>query len=127
MKLAFFKQSVEKCFVELPREFRRRSGGRQFILSCVGLQTPWARIIVLGLGIFFLAVISLKQLHLPDLCLIKKIFGFCPACGITRALICFFKGNIAESMKYNGTVLLVGPLLIFIFLKDCFTVIRKKQ
>jgi len=46
-------------------------------------------------------------------CLIKKIIGIpCPGCGLTRAVVSFFNGDISTSIQTNPLVLIVAPALV---------------
>lgn len=96
-----------------------------FVLQCMSLSSPEGITAVFGIAILILFFLNPRYVILPDLCLIKKIFGYCPACGTTRALVCFFKGEFVESIKYNFNVILVGPLITILFLKNLIKVIRK--
>jgi hypothetical protein len=50
----------------------------------------------------------LKQAQ--SLCPIKMTTGFpCPSCGITKSIVSFYKGNIAQSLTYH----ILGPALVF--------------
>jgi hypothetical protein len=89
-----------------------------FILRCVSLSSPGGITAVLGTAIAALFFINPEQFNWVDLCLIKKVFGHCPACGTTRALACFFKGRFAESVKYNLNVVLAAPMICGIFLEN---------
>lgn len=58
--------------------------------------------------------------HLKDdqsLCPIKMVTGFpCPSCGITKSIVSFYEGNIAESIAYH----ILGPVVVFFSL---FTIV----
>jgi len=53
-----------------------------------------------------------NQNHLEtdqSLCPLKILTGFpCPGCGITKAMVCFYEGDITKSLYYN----IFGPLVI---------------
>lgn len=52
------------------------------------------------------------------LCLFKNLFGIdCPGCGMTRALSALGHGDYLAALQFNGSVLLVGPLLLFLLLR----------
>jgi hypothetical protein len=59
----------------------------------------------------------------PDICLWKHLFHLaaCPACGSTRALAAFFHGHAAQALGYNRNVIVTGPLLIGLLLRDVFS------
>ncbi|MBU0547975.1 MAG: DUF2752 domain-containing protein [Candidatus Omnitrophica bacterium] len=86
-----------------------------FILPFISLRSPEGITAVFGIAILILFFLNPGHINLPDLCLIKKIFGYCPACGTTRALACFFKGEFIESIKYNFNVILTAPLITLLF------------
>lgn len=55
-----------------------------------------------------------------SLCLFKNFFGIdCPGCGMTRALSSLGHGDYLAALKFNSSVLVVGPLLLFLFLRIC--------
>ncbi|MEI8010908.1 MAG: DUF2752 domain-containing protein [Candidatus Omnitrophota bacterium] len=96
---------------------------KRFLLDFVSLSTPWAAAIGLGGVILSLILMDPHHMPLPDMCLIKRVSGYCPGCGTTRALTSFFKGNINEGMQYNLNVIVTGPLIGFLFLKNLFKII----
>lgn len=63
----------------------------------------------------------------PDICVWKHLFHLsaCPACGSTRALAAFFHGHLAQALAYNRNVLITGPLLIGLLLRDAVFSYRK--
>jgi hypothetical protein len=42
-----------------------------------------------------------------------------------RALAAFFHGRWGEALAYNRNVLVTGPLLVALAVKDAFNVVRK--
>lgn len=61
-------------------------------------------VMLLGLALVFNAL-SIR------ICPFFNIFKVpCPGCGLTRSIICLFKGNFLESIQYN---ILGFPILIF--------------
>lgn len=60
-----------------------------------------------------------------SLCPFKMMTGLpCPACGLTKSMICFYRGDILKSLHYH----IFGPLVIFfctalilIFTTELFT------
>jgi hypothetical protein len=54
--------------------------------------------------------------RLPSVCLNRHIFGFCPACGSLRALVCLFHGAVGQALKYNPNCLITGPVLVILLL-----------
>ena len=52
-------------------------------------------------------------------CLIRNVFGVrCPGCGMTRAISCVFHGNFIQALQYNKLVVLVLPLLCYVWLRS---------
>ncbi|MDP2923365.1 MAG: DUF2752 domain-containing protein [Candidatus Omnitrophota bacterium] len=99
---------------------------RYFALGCLSFSTPKARVTALGIGLFILCFVDIAKIGLPDFCLWEKIFGFCPAHGSLRALNAFFRGRVQESIGYNINILITAPLILFIFIKDLFYMLRLK-
>ena len=97
-----------------------------FLLECVSLATPAGRLAAFGTGIAVVVFLVPKAGSFPDLCLFDRFFGYCPACGTTRALSCFFRGQFPAALSFNRNVLVTGPLIIFIFLKDLLSLLKRK-
>jgi hypothetical protein len=54
----------------------------------------------------------------PSICLIRKLFGVsCPGCGMTRAISCVFHANFKKAFEYNKLVVIVFPLLCYLWLR----------
>jgi len=62
----------------------------------------------------------------PDLCLLRNLLHIsaCPACGSLHALAAFFHGRFADALGYNRNVLVTGPGLIALAVKDAFNGLR---
>jgi Protein of unknown function (DUF2752) len=61
-----------------------------------GLATPEARLVALGGGVAVLAALGPRRLaRLPSLCLVRPVFGRCPACGVTRAVAALARGDLS--------------------------------
>ena len=76
--------------------------------------------------ILLLLLIMVLTIHCP----IKFLSGFsCPGCGMTRALLSLFAGNLKQALYYHPLVLLIIPaVLIYLFRQSipkpvlfCFT------
>ena len=50
----------------------------------------------------------------------------CPGCGSTRALAAFFHGHVAQALSYNRNVIVTGPLLLTLWLKDAARLVAGK-
>jgi len=61
---------------------------------------------------------------LPTVCLNRRLFGFCPACGTVRALAQLFHGNLAAAVRSNPNCVVTGPLLWYLFLSECIQAVR---
>lgn len=73
--------------------------------------------IVLLVAVIALVAVPPSLLErLPSVCLNRHIFGFCPACGSLRALVCLFHGAVGQALKYNLNCLLTGPVLVLLLL-----------
>ncbi len=57
-----------------------------------------------------------------SICLIRHLFSIkCPGCGMTRAISCVFHGNFKGAFHYNKLVVLVFPLLCYMWLQGVTT------
>ena len=83
-------------------------------------------VILLSLPIA-ISLISLKTLNnLPSVCLYKRFFGLeCWGCGMTRAIISVVNGNFKDAIEYNWRVLIVFPLLLYIYFLNIYKVYKK--
>jgi hypothetical protein len=55
----------------------------------------------------------------PSLCLIRRIFGVrCPGCGMTRAFSCIVHGKFKQAFQYNKLVVVVFPLVSYVWGKS---------
>ncbi len=53
------------------------------------------------------------------ICLIKNILGVeCPGCGITKAIISAIQLDFTKAIEYNKIVILVLPILIYVWFKN---------
>ena len=54
-----------------------------------------------------------------SICLIRNVFGVkCPGCGMTRAISCVFHGNFKKAFEYNKLVVVVFPLLCYVWVRS---------
>lgn len=97
------------------------------IFNCLSLGSPLGRLIVFSLGLGVLILVDINSLELPNLCLWRKIFGYCPADGTTRALNAFLHGKWEESIKYNLNILFVIPISLFLFFRDILRLFEMKK
>ena len=63
----------------------------------------------------------------PELCLWRALFhlGSCPACGSLHALAAFFHGRFGDALAYNRNVLITGPGLVALAVKDALSAARQ--
>ena len=93
-----------------------------------GFSKGVARWMVLSSALaIFIAVPPEMLARGPDICVWKHLFRLaaCPACGSTRALAAFFHGHVTQALAYNRNVLVTGPLLIGLLLKDAVRGLRR--
>ncbi|MCM8830178.1 MAG: DUF2752 domain-containing protein [Candidatus Omnitrophica bacterium] len=78
----------------------------------------------LPVTLFFIPPTSFK--NLPSICLYKTIFRIeCPGCGITRAVLSLLHFRFYDALNYNRLVVVVFPVLVYIFLKQALFEIMK--
>ncbi|MGQ9683861.1 MAG: DUF2752 domain-containing protein [Anaerolineae bacterium] len=88
--------------------------------------TPASRLLLIGGGCLFLALIPLRWLDSgPRICLWHSLFGRCPTCGTTRALAALLRGHPRRALAYNRNVLIVAPLLAAIAARDLWTLLNR--
>src|SRR6266487_5026638 len=60
-----------------------------------------------------------------SICLIRNVFGIkCPGCGMIRAISCVLHGNFKGAFHYNKLVVIVFPLLCYLWLQGVTTEYR---
>ena len=63
----------------------------------VGLSTPETRLVAIPAGLTVLALTGPDRLdRLPSLCVVRRIFGRCPTCGVTRATAALLRGDTSR-------------------------------
>ncbi len=71
---------------------------------------------LLQFSVFFLGVAAVYFTGIN--CIFKKIFGItCPGCGMTRAYLSFFKGDIKSAFEFNPMFWSV-PILFLAILRN---------
>jgi len=59
------------------------------------------------------------------ICLFKNIFDWdCPGCGMTRAIWAVAHGKFSSAVHFNRGVVIVFPLLCYLFAKGILTELR---
>lgn len=59
---------------------------------------------------------GLEGVPMPSMCLSKSLWGVeCPGCGLSRSLLCFFQGHLANSLALHrvGWVIAIAVVLQF--------------
>ncbi len=83
--------------------------------------TPASRLLLIAAACAALAIVPPATLdRLPRFCLWQRLFGYCPACGTTRALSALLHGDPARAVAYNANVIVVAPLLAGIAAHDIY-------
>lgn len=73
-------------------------------------------IALLPLALFFIPTSWLAQQ--PSLCVFKAITGHeCYGCGITKAVLHFLHGDFSAAWHYNKLIVLVFPVLLYLWAK----------
>ena len=84
---------------------------------------------VLSLALAILVAVPPEALSRgPDICVWKHLFHLtaCPGCGSTRALAAFFHGHVVQALGYNRNVIVTGPVLLTLWLKDATRLVAGK-
>lgn len=107
-------------------------GGTARTALVVGDRNRKGLLILVGLGACGLGALSLLFFCNPadsglyPLCPFHALTGgHCPGCGSMRALHQLLHGNFAEAMRLNALLVLSLPLISFMFLKACLSMIRR--
>lgn len=60
-----------------------------------------------------------RIMHGHSVCLFRNLFGTeCYGCGMTRALFSLLHFDFGAAWDYNRLVIVVAPLLLYIYLKE---------
>jgi hypothetical protein len=95
-----------------------------------GFSAGISRWMVLSLALAVFVTIPPEMLARgPDFCLWKHLFRLaaCPACGSTRALAAFFHGRLAQALTYNRNVMVTGPMLVGLLLRDVISGLKGRD
>ena len=78
----------------------------------------------LSLILFVLIAIVSYQSEI-SICLFKNITGTaCIGCGMTSAIVSFYKLQIVDGINYNWKVIIVAPLIISIFIRRLLMIFK---
>jgi len=50
----------------------------------------------------------------------------CPTCGSTRGAYFFIQGELIKSFKFNAGIFCLSIFILYLFIKSCFYLIKKK-
>ncbi|MGI6595846.1 MAG: DUF2752 domain-containing protein [Elusimicrobia bacterium] len=82
--------------------------------------------LLLPVSLFFIPLSSVNKLH--SICLYKNLFEIeCPGCGITRAVLYVIHCRLSEAIALNKLIVIVFPLLAYLFVRQLICDIRKFQ
>jgi len=78
---------------------------------------------------FFLFSVSIDELDgKQSICLFKNIFGFeCYGCGITKAILSAIQFEFLRGYNYNKLIVIVMPLLIYVWGKEITGYFKKNN
>ena len=63
-----------------------------------------------------------------SVCLIKNLTGLdCSGCGMTRAIFSVIKLNFIEAYQFNKSIVVVFPLLSFLWLKQLKILLKRVE
>ena len=83
-------------------------------------------ILLLCIPIVTLIISFIRIENGQTICLFNNILGLnCIGCGITKSIIAFINGEFHQSINYNYNVIIILPLLLFIWLKHFFILLTK--
>jgi hypothetical protein len=102
-----------------------RSRVCDFLLQCLTLGSPPARVVVIGAAVIFLSTVNMESLKIPELCVWERIFGWCPARGTTHALNAFFHGDWDSAIQFNLNIVLFIPVIATMLFIDIVRVVKQ--
>ena len=75
---------------------------------------------------FLLSFVSLDVWEgKPSICLIRNLFGIeCWGCGITKAVIAAIQLDFVRAFNYNKLIVIVMPLLLYLWAKEIYSYIK---
>ena len=81
-----------------------------------GQTTVWGRrgLLLLGLAAYFAAALLLmRYFDIP--CVFRKFLGIpCPGCGMTRALLCLLRLDLAGAARHNAVIFFMPYVFLYI-------------
>lgn len=83
-------------------------------------------LLLFPIAFYFIPIKWLNESH--TICIYKNITGNdCYGCGITRAILSVLHLQFANAFHYNKLVIIVFPLLFYIYLKSIYKIFSYKQ
>lgn len=77
--------------------------------------------------LFYFGVELLVHYNTHTICIFKFITGHeCPGCGMTRAFSELFQFHFKEALEFNPRVVIVAPLLVYIWISTLVREIKCK-
>lgn len=93
-----------------------------------GSSSTSAKIRLIGLAAFPLLLFCIppeRIAHGPTVCLFRNLLGTeCYGCGMMRALFSLLHLDPVAAWDYNRLVVIVAPLLLYLYLKELIGAIR---
>jgi hypothetical protein len=81
-------------------------------------------ILLIPVTLYLIPVNWINNQH--SICIFKNITGHeCYGCGITRAVLSAFHFNFHDAFRYNKSVVIILPLLAYIWVKTLNNTIKK--
>lgn len=63
----------------------------------LALSTPESRLVALPGGLVLLGLLGPSRVsRVPSLCLVRRLVGHCPTCGVTRAVAALVRGDVSS-------------------------------
>ncbi len=92
-------------------------------------NTNWNLVLIalLPLAFYFAVKLSVAHLH-HSICIFKFFTGHeCLGCGITRAFNALFQFKFFEAYSYNPRIVIVAPLLFFVWVQTMYSEIKRAR
>ena len=81
------------------------------LAEVAGLATPEGRAVAFGGGLALLAALGPDRLaRLPSPCVVRRLFGRCPTCGVTRAVAALARGDLSPRPRRGLGVVVLATI-----------------